>query len=83
MVKILLVRVGKRNRPYFRVVVTDSRRPRNGKVLEILGHFDPLREDVHSLDLERYDAWIAKGAKPTPRVEKLVKRLRKEVNTPA
>lgn len=79
MVKIRLMRVGKRNRPYYRVVVTDSRAPRNGRVLAVIGHFDPLHKDVHGLDFEAYDAWIQKGAQPTPRVASLVKKLRKEM----
>lgn len=78
MVKIRLMRVGKRHRPYFRIVVADSRRARNGRVLDVIGHFDPLHKDVHHIDFEAYDAWILKGAQPTPRVASLVKKLKKE-----
>ena len=68
-VRIRLTRVGATKRPSYRVVAIDSRRPRDGRSLEILGFYDPLTEPATvKLDAERLDAWIAKGAKPSDSV---------------
>jgi len=78
LVKIRLQRVGKRNRPHYRLVVTDSRRPRNGAVIEVVGHFDPLKKVFH-VKLDRVDEWLGKGAQLTPRAKNLVKLARKSL----
>ncbi|NPA79999.1 MAG: 30S ribosomal protein S16 [Thermotogae bacterium] len=83
MVKIRLQRTGKRNDPRYRVVVTESRTPRDGKVIEILGYLNPKREGEWKIDLERYDYWISQGAQPTDRVRALVKLARKRTQTTA
>lgn len=84
MVKIRLQRVGKRNRPYYRVVVTDARNPRSGKVLDIIGHYDPLREEDLEIKFDRLEEWLRKGAQLTPRVESLIRLLkRRSVAEPA
>jgi small subunit ribosomal protein S16 len=74
--KIRLSRGGAKKRPFYRVVVADSRMPRDGRFIERLGTFDPLkkREDVSRLvlDVERAKAWLAKGAQPTDRVSRLL-----------
>ncbi|MCD6132385.1 MAG: 30S ribosomal protein S16 [Candidatus Hydrothermota bacterium] len=80
MVKIRLQRVGKRNRPYYRIVVTDSRNPRGGKVIEIVGHYDPLKDGVMDIKLEQLDKWLSLGAQMTPRVQKLVNLYKKQVS---
>ncbi len=82
MVKIRLQRVGKRNRPYYRVVVADARKPLSGYVLEIVGNFDPIKKTV-SLKLDRIQEWLARGAQMTPRVKSLVKLVRKAQEVPA
>ncbi len=79
MVKIRLQRVGKRNRPYYRLVVTDSRNPRNGKVLSVLGHYDPLRDGVFAVKLDEVEKWLRQGAQMTPRARELVKLAKKNV----
>jgi len=70
--KIRLARAGTKKRPYYHVVIADSRAPRDGRFIERLGHFNPLvakdAKDRLKLDLERIKAWLAKGAKPTDRV---------------
>ncbi len=76
MVKIRLQRVGKRNRPHYRLVVTDSRNPRDGAVLEVVGHYDPLKDEF-AVKLDRVDEWLKKGAQLTPRAKNLVKLARK------
>ena len=70
--KIRLARAGTKKRPYYHVVIADSRAPRDGRFIERLGHFNPLlakdAKDRLKLDLEKIKAWIAKGATPTDRV---------------
>lgn len=74
-VRIRLTRVGATKRPSYRVVAIDSRRPRDGRSLEILGFYDPLTEPATvKLDAERLDAWIAKGALPSDTVGKLMRQ---------
>lgn len=72
-VKIRLRRMGARKRPFYRLVVTDSRSPRDGKFLEILGTFDPLTEPVTlRLDTEKTKAWLQKGARPSDTARKFL-----------
>ena len=72
-VKLRLMRMGKKKQPTYRVVAADSRAPRNGKFIEILGSYDPRQEpSVVRIDVDKADAWIAKGAQPTERVAKLL-----------
>ncbi len=72
-VKIRLRRIGARKRPFYRLVVTDSRSPRDGRFLEILGTFDPLTEPVTlKLDTERTKAWLANGARPSDTARKFL-----------
>src|SRR3954469_20743784 len=70
--KIRLARAGTKKRPFYHVVVADSRSPRDGRFIERLGHFNPLlpREKTErlKLDLDKVKAWLAKGALPTDRV---------------
>jgi small subunit ribosomal protein S16 len=64
-VKIRMMRLGRRHRPFFRINAMDSRTPRNGRILEKLGHFDPLEKNPDKqlvLDLDKVKAWIDKGA---------------------
>lgn len=78
MVKIRLRRMGAKKNPYYRVVVADSRSPRDGRSIEEIGTYDPnLEKDVLTVDLERYKYWIANGAQPTDTVRGLVKKLEK------
>ncbi|RFB79103.1 30S ribosomal protein S16 [Methylovirgula sp. 4M-Z18] len=77
--KIRLSRGGAKKRPFYRVVVADSRMPRDGRFIEKLGTFDPLKakEDAARLvlDVEKAKEWIAKGAQPTDRVTRLLDDL--------
>ena len=73
-VRIRLARVGATKRPSYRVVAIDSRRPRDGRALEILGSYDPLAEPVAvQIDAERLAVWLGKGALPSATVAKLMK----------
>ena len=73
-VKLRLVRVGKTKQPSYRVVAADARSPRDGRFIEIVGHYNP-RTDPSSItvDNDKAVAWLQKGAQPTEAVEKLLK----------
>src|SRR6201984_3870082 len=74
-VAIRLRREGALNRPYFKVVVADSRSPRDGKFIEIVGTYDPKKAGHNSsLKLERIEHWISKGAQPSDTVRSLIKK---------
>ena len=75
MLSIRLRRTGTTKRPYYRVVVADSRSWRDGRFVEVLGHYDPRREPaVVKIDSERAKYWIGKGARPSETVRSLLKR---------
>jgi small subunit ribosomal protein S16 len=73
-VSIRLTRGGANKKPYYRVVVTDSRKKRDGKFIEIVGHFDPkFRPESINLKVDRIKEWVGKGAQMSPAVKKLMK----------
>lgn len=73
-VKLRLMRMGKKKQPTYRVVAADSRSPRNGRFIEILGTYDPRQEpSVVKIDTDKANDWIAKGAQPTEVVARLLK----------
>lgn len=73
-VKLRLMRMGKKKQPTYRVVAADSRSPRNGRFIEILGTYEPRSDpSVIKINEERAVAWLRKGAQPTETVEKLLK----------
>lgn len=75
-VKIRLARKGKRNQPFYHVVVADERKPRDGAFIEILGTYDPRNKDKRVvLKKERIEHWISKGAKPSETVSQLISKL--------
>lgn len=79
MVSIRLNRGGAKKRPYYDIVVTDSRSPRDGRVIERLGLFNPVARGQSPrlrLDLQRVESWVANGAQLSPRVESLVREQR-------
>ena len=78
MVKIRLMRVGAKKRPFYRVLAIDERKKRNGRALEFLGTYDPNPKTA-AIDLrtEAIDAWLAKGAQMSDTVRSLVKQSRK------
>ena len=78
-VSIRLRREGALNRPYYKVVVADSRSPRDGKFIEIIGTYDPKKAGHNStLKLDRIDHWISRGAQPSDTVRSLIKKNRKQ-----
>jgi small subunit ribosomal protein S16 len=76
MVKIRLRRMGRRNRPAYRVVVTESRSPRDGKAIAIIGHYNPLTDPATiSIDEEKALKWLRHGAQPTDTVRSLLTKV--------
>ena len=73
-VKIRLRRMGAKKAPFYRVVVADSRYPRDGRFIEEIGYFDPTKEPaIVKIDAEKAKTWIANGAQPTDTVKALLK----------
>ena len=78
MVKIRLQRVGKKKAPFYDVVVADSRSPRDGKIVEKIGTYNPMTEPATiELDNEKVALWIRNGAKPTDTVKALIEKATK------
>ncbi|NGP54304.1 30S ribosomal protein S16 [Thioalkalivibrio sp. XN8] len=81
MVTIRLTRGGAKKRPFYHVVVTDSRNRRDGRYIERLGFFNPIatgKAEGLKLDLERVQYWLGQGAQPSERVAKLIKQVEKQ-----
>ena len=74
-VKIRLQRYGAKKKPFYRVVASESRSPRDGRFLEIIGTYDPLTENVN-VDAEKIEKWLSNGAKPTDTVKSLFKKYK-------
>ena len=77
MVKMRLQRFGKRNQPYYRIVVADSRRARDGKYLEVIGFYNPRKdkqEDQVDINEERALTWLSSGAQPTDTVRNILSK---------
>lgn len=77
MVKIRLRRMGAKKAPYYRIIVADSRSPRDGRFIEELGIYDPMAEGEQKIkvDMERAQYWIANGAQPTETVRGLLRKV--------
>lgn len=72
-VKMRLTRTGRKKLPYYRVVVADSRMPRDGRIIETIGFYDPKTEpSVVDIDKEKADYWLSQGATPSNTVNKLL-----------
>lgn len=81
MVTIRLARGGAKNRPFYHIVVTDSRKRRDSSYIERIGYFNPAakgQEVAFFMEKERYDHWLSHGAQPSERVASLVKRQLKQ-----
>ena len=74
-VKIRLRRMGAKKAPFYRVVVADSRSPRNGRFIEEIGYYDPTKEpSAISVDTEKVKKWLSTGAQPTDTVKTILKK---------
>ena len=78
MVRLRLTRMGRRKRPFYRIVAADSRARRDGRHIEILGYYNPMTDPATiKLDLERVDYWVGVGASPSETVVNLIDKARK------
>jgi small subunit ribosomal protein S16 len=77
MVKIRLQRFGKKKSPFYHIVVADSKSPRDGRIIEQIGTYNPMtKPSTVVLDKEKFEQWIKNGAKPTDTVKKLVENVK-------
>ena len=75
MVKMRLTRMGAKKAPFYRVVVADSRYPRDGRFIEEIGYYNPLTDPAEvKIDADKAKAWLANGAQPTETVKALLKK---------
>ena len=78
-VRIRMKRMGRKHRPFYRICVMDSQKPRDGKAIEEVGHYDPMVRDKSqrvSLKMDRIDYWISVGAQPSDKVATLIKKVK-------
>lgn len=76
-VKIRLRRMGAKKKPFYRIVVADSRFPRDGRFIEEIGYYNPLKEPSEiKIDMDKAEKWIANGAQPTDTVKELLSRVK-------
>ena len=74
-VRIRLTRMGAKKKPFYRIVAADSEAPRDGKFIEILGHYDPMKDPVViKVDVGKVNAWMQKGARVSESVKSLLKK---------
>jgi small subunit ribosomal protein S16 len=79
MVKLRLARAGAKKHPFYRVVVTDSRNPRDGRFIEQIGTYSPMKDPVEfQMKMDRVEYWLGVGAQTSESVKKLLMRYRKE-----
>ena len=77
-VAIRLNRQGSKDRPYYKIVVVDSRARRDGRYIEQVGSYDPMKEGVnYTINLEKVDKWLANGAQPSETVNSMIRKSRK------
>ena len=78
MVRIRLARHGAKKKPFYRIVVTDSRSPRDGRFIDQLGYYDPTKQPaVVEIKKEKLDRWLQNGAQPSETVTQLIKKVRR------
>jgi small subunit ribosomal protein S16 len=83
-VAIRLKREGAKNSPYYKIVVADQRRPRDGKFIEIIGTYDPKKEGENfSIQLDRAEYWVGVGARPSQTVGNIISKSRKKAEAAA
>ena len=77
-VALRLNRQGSKDRPYYKIVVVDSRARRDGRYIEQVGSYDPMKEGVnYTINLEKVDKWLANGAQPSETVNSMIRNARK------
>jgi len=84
MVRIRLTRIGAKKKPFYRLIACNSRTPRDGRFIEQLGWYDPMKNPHQvKFDLARVDYWISKGAQPSDTAKKLIEKARTEAGAAA
>lgn len=84
MVRIRLRRDGAKNSPYYRIVVADSRSPRDGKFIELIGTYDPKKTgENYKIDLDRAEYWLGNGAQPSETVASIIRKTRRSAKAAA
>lgn len=79
-----MTRLGAKKRPFYRIVVTERDAKRDGRFVEIVGHYDPIaKPPVINIDLERYDYWVEHGAKPSDSVRRCLRTYKREAGAAA
>ncbi len=79
-VRIRLTRHGRKKKPFYRIIVADAESPRDGKFLDIVGTYDPMQDPaVLTLENDKLNLWLGKGARPTTTVSSLIKKHSKQV----
>lgn len=79
MLTLRLNRQGSNDRPYYKIVAVDSRKRRDGRFIDQVGTYDPMKDGVNfTLDLQKAEGWIAKGAQPSETVASIIKKARKQ-----
>ncbi|MBT3217718.1 MAG: 30S ribosomal protein S16 [Proteobacteria bacterium] len=79
MVRLRLTRRGAKKKPFYRIVATEKSAPRDGRIIEQLGYYDPMKDPiVVKVDLDRVDHWLSHGAQPSDTVNRLIAKCRKE-----
>ncbi|MCD8534729.1 MAG: 30S ribosomal protein S16 [Verrucomicrobia bacterium] len=82
MVKLRLKRMGTKHAPFYRLVATDSRSPRDGRFIETVGTYDPKKKGVnYEIDISRVDYWLQSGAQPTETAASLIRKAKRQVST--
>jgi small subunit ribosomal protein S16 len=83
MISLRLMRVGTKKKPFYRIIVIDSRKPRESKAKEIIGYYDPLKEppDI-KVDLERANHWLERGAQASNTVQSLLDKVSESTKQP-
>ena len=75
MLMIRLTRIGSKKRPYYRIVVTEKRRARNGRFVEVVGHYSPLTDPAQiDVDKDRAQYWLSRGAQPSETVHSILRK---------
>ncbi len=83
-VRLRLKRMGRKKRPFYRIIAADSRSPRDGRHIEVIGHYNPMTSPSEiKLKLDRADYWLSVGAQPSETVAALIKKVRSACDEPA
>lgn len=76
MLKIKLSRIGKKNQPFYRIIIDEAKSTRNGEYFDLIGTYNPMTDPKEiKIDVKKYNEWLAKGAKPTQTVASIYKKL--------